>query len=150
MHLERPSYTRFLEIAQLDRTVWAQNRLSEYIPDGEHIWRLWMEYSTVYAVVDNGGIVAAAVLFQANIEKLMILHKFFVAKDYRNHGVGRLLLTGITAYLDANALDCMLTTDPVNTGMLKLCEEHGFIEKRMVHGYYRPNEDRYVIFRRYS
>lgn len=37
MHLERPSYTCFLEIARLDRTVWEQNRSSEYIPDGEHI-----------------------------------------------------------------------------------------------------------------
>ena len=38
MHIQRAETRDFLEIAKLDREAWAQNRNSEYIPDGEHVW----------------------------------------------------------------------------------------------------------------
>jgi len=37
----------FAEIAELDREVWGANRNSEFIPDGEHVWRIWIDHAYV-------------------------------------------------------------------------------------------------------
>lgn len=148
MEAEKPQHSDFLEIAALDRVVWAKNRYSAYIPDGEHLWRMFVEFSSVYIVRDRGKIVASSVMFLANSKNLMVLHKVFVEEGYRGKGLGNLLLGAITRDLDAHKTDCLLTTDPQNTKMLRLCEKYQFIERQFVPSYYRTEEDRYVLYRR--
>jgi phosphinothricin acetyltransferase len=150
MKVERPTCSSFLEISELDRTAWSENRNSEYIPDGEHIWRLWVEFSSVYVVINEGRIIAAAIMFSANSGNLMLLHKVFVKSDFMGRGVGSMLFERITSDLDNDHMDCMLTTDPINIKMIKICEKYKFTERHLVKSYYRKEEDRYVIYRRHD
>ncbi|MGI9227600.1 MAG: hypothetical protein ACR2PU_02295 [Gammaproteobacteria bacterium] len=43
----------FLEIAELDRVSWQHNRNWEFIPDGEHVWRHWVEHAYVCVATEN-------------------------------------------------------------------------------------------------
>ena len=44
--LRRAEPRDFLEIAALDRVVWTGEH-DRFIPDGEHVWRVWCEYARV-------------------------------------------------------------------------------------------------------
>ena len=140
----------FLEIARLDREAWKENRHSEHIPDGEHIWRLWVEYSTVFVAVVSGRIVGAAALFKADEGCLYLLHKIFIVREFRDRKIGHLIFLAIGEFLDRSRCDCLLTTDPVNERMLHLCEKFGFLEKTFARSYYRENEDRFVLRRTFK
>ena len=45
--IDRAEPSEFLAIAHLDRLVWRNYPQSEFIPDGEHVWRVWCEYANV-------------------------------------------------------------------------------------------------------
>ena len=140
----------FLAISELDRRAWQDNRNSGFIPDGEHVWRLWVRYSTVFVAKHNKKIVGVALLFKANDCSLYLFHKIFIDKNYRGKKIGNMFFENIVNFLDREKANCLLTTDPVNAKMIHLCAKYGFNEKQLVKGYYRPDEDRLVIRRRYS
>lgn len=136
----------FLQIAALDRIVWAKNRNSEFIPDGEHAWRLWVEYSLVFVAKDGDQVVGAILAFPCKTGQWCI-HKVFVDPPYRKRGVGCRLFAELLKELDLLRVDCFLTVDPKNQAALRLYEQWGFRERKFVAGYYRPAEDRYVLTR---
>ena len=75
------------------------------------------------------------------------LHKVFVDQAYRGKGLGSELFDVVLAECDVHGVDCFLTVDPVNEGAVRLYEKWGFTERKFVQGYYRPEEDRYVLTR---
>lgn len=137
----------FLAIASLDRRAWADNDNSEFIPDGEHVWRLWVDGAHVFAARQAGAIVGAILAFPTLRGELCV-HKVMVEKAHRGRGIGTRLFEAFLVELDhGGGMDCFLTVDPSNQPALRLYEKWGFTEKRFVAGYYRENEDRYVLKR---
>ena len=143
----RPAHVEdFLEIAALDRVAWAQNRNSEFIPDGEHIWRHWIEDGLVFVAEEEHEIKGAVIAFRA-LKGHFVGHKMFVARATRGQGIGRKLLATLLAEIDQYGESCYLTVDPVNTKAIALYESLGFSEREFVKGYYREIEDRFVMTR---
>ena len=144
----RPAKTSdFLDIARLDREAWSENRNSEYIPDGEHAWRLWMEHALVYCAWDGTRLTGAVLAFPTTTHGLYCLHKVFVDRDYRGKGLGSQLFEAVLKACDEQNLACFLTVDPVNEGAIGLYQKWGFKDRKFVKGYYRPEEDRLVLAR---
>jgi len=139
----------FLEIARLDRVAWRGNRCGEHIPDGEHVWRVWVEHTLVFCAKNENIIVGVAAAFPC-VSSQYCLHKIFVDHDFRKNGIGAKLLELVVGEMDNIGADCFLTVDPANTSAVTLYEKFGFSEKMLVKGYYRDNEDRYVMTRRRS
>jgi len=137
----------FLVIASLDRTSWAQNRNSSYIPDGEHVWRLWVEHGMTYCAWDATEIVGAIVAFPC-LEGAFCVHKLFIRQDCRGRGIGTELFQVLLGELDRLEVDAFLTVDPLNEGAIRMYERIGFTEREFVPHYYREQEDRYVLTRR--
>ena len=140
----------FLVISELDRRAWKDNRNSDFIPDGEHVWRLWVEYSAVFVAESGNKMIGSALLFKANECSLYLFHKIFIDKNYRDKKIGNMFFQNIVDFLDKEKADCLLTTDPINARMIHLCAKYGFTEKKLVRGYYRQDEDRLVIKRIYG
>ena len=138
----------FLEIARLDREAWAQSRNSEYIPDGEHAWRLWTEHAFVFCAWDQDVLIGAVLCFPTMTDRLYCLHKVFVDHAHRVRGIGSDLFDAVLAECDRLGVDCFLTVDPINENAISLYEKWGFVERKFVKGYYRPEEDRFVLTRR--
>ena len=62
--------------------------------------------------------------------------------------MGTRLFELLLAHVDAHVrVDCSLTVDPARSAEVKRYERLGFTEKRFVGGYYREDEDRYVMTR---
>lgn len=137
----------FPAIALLDRASWSDNRNSEFIPDGEHVWRVWIEHAYVCVAVANQKIIGVALSFPSTQANVHFLHKIFLAKEYRRQGVGEKLLARMCVKYDECGITAQLTTDTNNTAMQCLAETLDFSEKELVKGYYRNNEDRLVITR---
>jgi len=147
MKIERANPCDFLKIARLDREAWAQNRNSEYIPDGEHVWRLWTEHALVYCAWDGETLAGAVLAFPTMTEGLYCLHKVFVDHTYRGKGLGSDLFDAVLKACDEIEVACFLTVDPINEGAIRLYEKWGFVDREFVKGYYRPEEDRLVLTR---
>ena len=141
----RPS--DFLAIARLDREAWAQNRNSEYIPDGEHVWRLWTEHALVFCAWEGEVLVGAVLAFPTLTDGLFCVHKVFVDHAFRGRGIGSDLFAAVLEACDELGVACFLTVDPVNEGAIALYEKWGFTDRQFVKGYYRPEEDRLVLTR---
>ena len=136
----------FLAIAELDRRAWRGNRRGEFIPDGEHVWRCWCECAITLAAADGTTVVGAAVAFPCT-DGRYVVHKIFVDAAHRGRGVGGRLLGELVERLDERRVAAFLTVDPGNTAALALYERHGFTEHTFIKGYYRPEEDRFVLTR---
>ncbi|SMN10903.1 putative acetyltransferase [uncultured Candidatus Thioglobus sp.] len=80
----------FLQISELDRISWGDKSVNRYIPDGEHVWRLWVEYALVFCCFDNDKIIGVSLAFPT-VRNLFAVHKIFVDKSYRNNGIGTVL-----------------------------------------------------------
>lgn len=137
----------FLEIAALDRTAWKANRNSEFIPDGEHVWRLWTEHALTFVVRREGALRGAIVAFPC-LDGRFCVHKVMVEPAERGRGLGSLLFERLLAELDERAADAFLTVDPENGAALALYAKWGFDERTFVSGFYRAAEDRFVLLRR--
>lgn len=137
----------FLPIAELDRNAWKSNANSAFIPDGEHVWRIWCEHAATFVACEGNEILGAAVAFPCTTDRYCV-HKLMVAATARGKGVGTKLFAALLEYLDEVGADAFLTVDPANTNAIKLYEKLGFTEREFVEGYYRPEEDRYVLTRR--
>jgi len=139
----------FLEVAALDREAWKQNRNSEYIPDGEHVWRIWMEHALAYTAKETGKVVGAILAFPCMSQQWFV-HKVFVDLEKRGNGIGTRLFETLLAEIDRIEVDCFLTVDPAYGDTIRFYEKLGFMDKAFFPGYYRANEDRYVLTRRCS
>lgn len=136
----------FLDIAALDRRAWRRNRSPEFIPDGEHVWRIWAEHALTFCARVDGVLVGAIVAFPCR-SGVYCLHKVFVDEAYRSRGVGGALLSRLLEQADALGVSLFLTVDPANEAARRLYRRLGFVEEALVQGYYRPHEDRYVMVR---
>ncbi|OGG51826.1 MAG: hypothetical protein A3F84_29080 [Candidatus Handelsmanbacteria bacterium RIFCSPLOWO2_12_FULL_64_10] len=144
---ERAGVADFLPIAELDRNAWRQSRNSEFIPDGEHAWRLWVEHGLVFSARSGDRLIGAILTFPC-VSGIWCVHKAFVDPAFRGKGIGTKLFELLLQETDRKGVDCFLTVDPTNESALRLYERWGFVEKTFVKGYYRSNEDRYVLTRR--
>ncbi len=149
--VERADVGDFLEIAALDRIGWVTNADAEFVPDGEHVWRLWVEYAFVVTARQTGAgreLIGFALLFPTDRPSLWCFHKLLLSPSRRRQGTGRALVDVVTSFLDEQQFTAFFTTDPVNAAMQRLGVSTGFAAESLVRGYYRPNEDR-LLFRRY-
>lgn len=142
----------FLKVAALDRCAWPE-RPETFIPDGEHIWRVWCDHATLLVarnagdepLPDTGDIGGALVMFPtAGGESF--LHKIMVHPTCRGRGIGTVLMR---AALLAATSDVLLTVDPANEPALRLYENFGFRVRLRIDGYYRPHEDRCIMVHPY-
>lgn len=147
MKYRRAEVSDFLAIAALDREAWGQNRNATYIPDGEHVWRIWVEHALVFCAVADDARIAGAILAFPGLDDIYCLHKVFVDPALRGQGCGRALFSLLLDEIDKAPRPCFLTVDPQNEAALKLYEKWGFSERKMVKGYYRDAEDRFVLTR---
>ncbi|MHB9023633.1 MAG: GNAT family N-acetyltransferase [Armatimonadota bacterium] len=146
----RPAQPKdFLGIAALDRDVWTGAH-DRFIPDGEHVWRVWCEYARVWvaeaAELPSGPWehIAGAVLLFPTVGGELFLHKVFVHPACAGRGLGTRLLE--TALAEAS-VPVLLTVDPANARALALYRKLGFTTRADVRGYYRPQEDRLLLVR---
>lgn len=137
----------FLGIADLDRRAWSDSRHAESIPDGEHVWRVWVAGAYVHVARDGAEVVGAIIAFPTRQETLFV-HKVMVDRRYRGRGIGTRLFERLLEDIDANVgASCFLTVDPAHAAAVRRYERIGFTERRYVAGYYRDDEDRYVMTR---
>ncbi|MHB9108263.1 MAG: GNAT family N-acetyltransferase [Armatimonadota bacterium] len=137
----------FLGIAALDRVVWTGAH-DQFIPDGEHVWRVWCEYARVL-VAESGALpagpwspIAGAALTFPTVDGELFLHKIFVHSACAGLGIGTALLQ---AMLEEAGAPVLLTVNPANERALALYRKLGFAVRAEVQGYYRAEEDRLVM-----
>ena len=135
-----------LDIAALDRHAWASNKDSEFIPDGEHAWRLWCEHSIMFTAKINDETVGAILAFYCE-NGVYCIHKVIVSSDHRGNGIGNLLFESLLTTLDIKKVSTSLTVDPNNKNAISLYSKWGFAAKALVNGYYRSYEDRLIMVR---
>jgi GNAT superfamily N-acetyltransferase len=140
----RPHPQDFLAIADLDRDTWA--RQWPFIPDGEHVWRIWVEYGLVCCAELNGKIIGGIVAFPTT-KGMYCVHKAFVQQAYRGRGIGTRLFRHLLEELDALQMDAFLTVSPDNEHAVRIYERLGFTHRQFIPGYYREDEDRFVLTR---
>ena len=146
--VENAKVSDFLAIAELDRNAWSENRNSGFIPDGEHIWRIWVEHALTVVAKDDKTPVGFGLAVPTLDEKMFYIHKVLFSKEYRGKGIGTKVVNNMVTYFDANSITAILSTDPINYAMQKVVENCGFDERFFEKGYYRPEEDRW-IYKRY-
>lgn len=142
MTIRKAEARDFQEIAALDREAWQKNGNSEFIPDGEHAWRLWVEHGLTFCA-EREDVIIGAVLAFPGIKNAFCLHKVFVSSNQRNAGIGTKLLNEI----DKLDTDIFLTVDPTNEAAIALYNKWGFTDQIYIKGYYREEEDRLVLTR---
>ena len=147
-HIERAKPDDFLSVAALDRIAWPE--ISDtFIPDGEHIWRVWLDYGTLLvariyerdSLCESQDIAGALVHFPTRDGELF-LHKLFVHPICRNMGIGSALMSEA---LKSATAPVLLTVDPRNTTAVKLYASLGFRVREQIKGFYRPHEDRCLM-----
>ena len=136
----------FLEIAALDRVAWKDSKFGEFIPDGEHAWRIWCEYSLTYVARIEGKLVGAIMAFTCDSGGYY-LHKAIVEKAFRGRGIGSKLIESMLEDIDRRKESIFLTVDPENHGAIRLYENFGFTERTYEKGFYRDHEDRFILRR---
>ena len=146
MEITKAQISDFLQIAELDRIAWLDNGKSEFIPDGEHAWRLWVEHALVVCAKEGQQIFGVALAFPST-NNTYCLHKVFVAKGARGKGLGRKLMSTLNHDFDQLSTSAFLTVDPNNTNAIDLYRKLGFTLEKYVEGYYRPQEHRIVLTR---
>ena len=139
-----PGY--FLAIAALDREAWKDGTNAEFIPDGEHAWRIWIEHGIVFCAETAAQVVGAVLVFPAP-NGTYCLHKVFVDEEFRAQGIGSKLFDRVLNELDQLQVPVWLTVSPEKAAAIALYEKWGFTDRTFVKGYYRENEDRYVLTR---
>jgi ribosomal protein S18 acetylase RimI-like enzyme len=138
----------FLNISALDRVAWPQQP-DTFIPDGEHIWRVWCDFATVLVArlidanpLEHSGDVAGALVMFPTQSSELFLHKIMVHPDCRGTGIGSELMD---AALQQATKPVLLTVDPKNDPAVQLYRNFGFEVRQRVDGYYRSHEDRLLM-----
>ena len=153
--IRRASARDFLDIAALDRLAWLGNRHGEFIPDGEHVWRLWCEHAWCFAARLEGesciespaGTLAGAIVAFPCLDGRFCVHKVMVLPALRGRGIGSRLFAVLLEELDRQGVATFLTVDPSNESAQRLYASWGYVRDRFVAGFYRPVEDRWVLAR---
>ena len=145
--ISRSIPTDFLQIAALDRVAWLNNAHGEYIPDGEHVWRMWCQHSVMFSAKCGGEIVGAILAFVCE-DGRYCLHKVMVNDNFRRQDIGGQLFDALFQVLDEKKVACFLTVDPNNSHAIALYETWGFDERKLVEGFHRAHEHRYVLTRK--
>lgn len=148
IQIEPAQATDYLNVAALDRLAWPIVP-DVFIPDGEHIWRVWSDTATLLVarriaespLRESLDIAGALVQFPTKRGELF-LHKIMVHPDCRGVGVGTELMKAALAQADVPVL---LTVDPNNVPAVKLYQSLGFTIREHIRGFYRPHEDRYLM-----
>ncbi len=139
----------YLKVAALDRLAWPIEP-ETYIPDGEHIWRVWSDYATLLVARETGigptdegtdDVRGALVMFPTSSSELF-LHKIMVHPSCRGFGVGTKLMRTALNQADRSVL---LTVDPNNKAAVQLYENMGYAVRERIDGFYRPHEDRLLM-----
>lgn len=153
VRIEAAKSTDYLNVAALDRIAWPIVE-DVFIPDGEHIWRVWSDTATLLVarqtndappLSESHDIAGALVQFPTK-EGELFLHKIMVHPDCRGAGIGTQLMRAALAQANVPVL---LTVDPQNAPAVKLYESLGFSIREHIRGFYRPHEDRYLmVYRR--
>ncbi len=139
----------FLHVAALDRIAWPETP-DTFIPDGEHIWRVWCSYGTLLVarseesadeLVETGRVAGAVVMFPTTTEE-WFLHKIMVHPDCRGQGIGTALMQDALRRASAPVL---LTVDPANEPAVQLYRNFGFEIRERIEGFYRPHEHRCLM-----
>ena len=136
----------FLAVAELDRVAWRRNLHSTYIPDGEHVWRLWCETALTFVAVHRAETIGAILAFPT-AKGGYWLHKVMVAEPWRGQGIASALFDALLKRIDKLGVALALTVDPANDAALRLYAKWGFTRRRFVRSFYRASEDRYVLTR---
>ena len=139
----------FLQIAQLDRVSWNDNDIDKHIPDGEHAWRLWVEYAMVYCCFMDDRIIGVALAFPTT-KNIFAVHKIFIDRQYRGQGIGTLLFKRLITLMDKSKVNSFLTVKPYHKNAIKLYESMGYKSNQLIKGYYREKEDRFIMVRDYK
>ena len=142
------SAEEFLDVAALDRIAWPIVP-DTFIPDGEHIWRVWVDHAVLLAKKARGReplsesheIAGALVMFPSKHDELF-LHKIMVHPVCRGMGVGTSLMQRA---LEQATAPVLLTVDPDNEPAVQLYENFGFRVRERIDGFYRPHEDRLIM-----
>ena len=140
--------TDFLNVGALDRIAWP-TAPDTFIPDGEHIWRVWCDHATLLVARRTDGIelketadiIGSTVMFPTKGSETF-LHKIMVHPECRGAGIGSALMR---AALEQAPSTVLLTVDPNNTAAMQLYENFGFRLRAMIPGYYRSHEDRNIM-----
>lgn len=147
--IETARTTDYLKIAALDRMAWPVEP-DTFIPDGEHIWRVWSDFATLLvaraaeghqATDDTGDVRGALVMFPTSSGDLF-LHKMMVHPDCRGQGIGTALMR---AALDDADRPVLLTVNPDNAPAVQLYENMGYVVRERIEGFYRPHEHRLLM-----
>lgn len=134
-------------LAALDAVAWSGGAHPERIPDGEHVWRIWIDGAWVFVARAGDVLAGAIVAFPVRGGDLFV-HKVMVAADHRRRGIGTRLFEALLDEVDATSgAACFLTVDPAHADAVRRYEALGFTEKEYVAGFYRDDEDRYVMRR---
>jgi ribosomal protein S18 acetylase RimI-like enzyme len=147
LEIRRTLPTDFLEISALDRMAWNSNSHAEFIPDGEHIWRVFSEHGIMFTALWDEQIVGTILAFACENGSYCV-HKVFVHPHYQSKGIGSVLFEKLLEVFDQKGVASWLTVSPDNANALKLYEKWGYTEKTFVKGYYRKVEDRYILSRK--
>ena len=147
IHYARAEIPDFLPIAALDKIAWQATEHGEFLPDGEHVWRIWVEEAIVFCAKHDGHIIGAAIAFPCRGDQRYFLHKLFVAAEWRAQGIGKHLLGLVVEELECKCAECFLTVNPANHRAIALYKQFGFEEQRLVPGFYRAYEDRWILTR---
>lgn len=141
--------TDYLKIAALDRIAWPIEP-DTFIPDGEHIWRVWSDYATLLVARARDGkqasdetvdVRGALVMFPTSSGDLF-LHKIMVHPDSRGQGIGTALMQAALELADRPVL---LTVNPDNKPAVQLYENMGYVVRDRIEGFYRPHEHRLLM-----
>jgi [ribosomal protein S18]-alanine N-acetyltransferase len=146
IRIRRAEPADFLGIAALDRVAWRGSRHGRFIPDGEHVWRIWCDHALTFAAWHGSQIVGVIVAFPC-ADGQYCLHKVMVANRCRGLGIATRLMQSLLRHIDRKGARIFLTVDPLNDPALRLHEKWGFTERTLIRGFYRKNEDRYVLTR---
>ena len=147
--IETASDRDYLHVAALDRIAWPIAP-DLFIPDGEHIWRIWCDMATLLvarrpsgsdSLSESGDIAGALVMFPTNASELC-LHKIMVHPECRGSGIGTQLMQAGLAQANTPVL---LTVDPSNNAAVALYQNFGFDVRERIDGYYRPHEHRLIM-----
>jgi len=144
--IKKAKVNDFLEIASLDREAWGNNNHSTFIPDGEHVWRIWAEHAIVLCATQNNDLRGVILAFPS-IDGSYCVHKVFVKKEYREQGIGSKLFNALLEEIDKLKVTTFLTVDPDNQTAIALYKKWGYNKSTFVKGFYRPEEDRFVLSR---
>ena len=147
MNFRKAKTSEFTAIAELDRVAWLESFKGEFIPDGEHAWRLWVEYALTFVALENDKIIGVSLAFPCTDDSYAI-HKLFVDKSYRGKWIGTELMKILLEEIDMLKVNSFLTVYPKNPPAIALYAKLGFTDKKFEKDFYGKDEDRYILTRR--